>query len=567
MSRTQVVALLGGLGVSVVSAVLMLATEPSMAIAWDEGYTLGREARVRDWLRALRDPVRFAETWQPPGRLEDLVPGPRTPPPGAEELASRRLLLFDPRVVEWFWPFAREEPHGHPPFYALIGLAGDVLAPGWKDLPRARLGPILLFSFTAGAIFQFVARRWGFWPAALAASAWVLQPNLFGHGHYATYDAVLSSLWVLGILAFARALESAREPGSVATPMVWTICVGVILGCAAATKLTGWFLPVPFLVWACFHRNRPSLTTLFLGLLIALAVLYVLVPPWWTQPVQGVMRLFKSNLTRSETQPIKVQFLGKIYDSPNDSLPWYNTLVWTILVTPVGFLVLGVAGLWWVLRSARREPVGLLIAAHWVFLLILRALPHTPGHDGVRQFLPAFGVLALLAGLGVRFLLDHGRLWAKLAVILALLEGATSVAVMMPVPLSYYSPIVGGVRGAAALGMEPTYYWDALSPEARRWLAEHTPPGHTILFRTFPLSWLYLRKTGDLPKQLAPVDPGPPRWIVLQNRPGAFEGPDTALVARGQPAYTVTKLGVPLVWIFPYSLIKNLGAQAAPKQF
>ena len=47
---------------------------------------------------------------------------------------------------------------------------------------------------------------------------------------------------------------------------------------------------------------------------------------------------------------------------------------------------------------------------------------------------------------------------------------------MMPVPLSYFSPLVGGLPGATALGMEPTYYWDALSPEARRWLAEHTEP-------------------------------------------------------------------------------------------
>ena len=54
------------------------------------------------------------------------------------------------------------------------------------------------------------------------------------------------------------------------------------------------------------------------------------------------------------------------------------------------------------------------------------------------------------------------------------MEGAVSIAVMMPVPLSYFSPLVGGLPGATKLGMEPTYYWDALSPEARRWLAENT---------------------------------------------------------------------------------------------
>ena len=32
-----------------------------------------------------------------------------------------------------------------------------------------------------------------------------------------------------------------------------------------------------------------------------------------------------------------------------------------------------------------------LIALHWAFLLALRAMPHTPGHDAERQFLAAFG--------------------------------------------------------------------------------------------------------------------------------------------------------------------------------
>ncbi len=107
---------------------------------------------------------------------------------------------------------------------------------------------------------------------------------------------------------------------------------------------------------------------------------------------------------------------------------------------------------------------------------------------------------------------------------------------MMPVPLSYFSPVVGGLPGASALGMEPTYYWDALDADACRWLREHTPPGRTVVFATNPTSWLYLRQTGELPHRLFPFDPDPrspdpPAWYVLQNRPGAF--PDVDRGARG----------------------------------
>ena len=62
MPKARIEAHLVGVGVAFVTAWLMILTEPSMAIVWDEGYTLGREESLRDWFRALRDPPRFAAT-------------------------------------------------------------------------------------------------------------------------------------------------------------------------------------------------------------------------------------------------------------------------------------------------------------------------------------------------------------------------------------------------------------------------------------------------------------------------------------------------------------------------
>ncbi len=553
--KARIEAHLVGVCVAFVTAFLMILTEPMMAIVWDEGYTLGREESLRDWFRALRDPPRFAAKWQPRQRDDELVQRPpSTPAPRREQIDTRSKLLFDSAVLAWFWPFAREEPHGHPPFYALLGLVGDFVAPSWQELPRARLGPILLFSVTAGVVFSFVAARWGHWPAALAAGSWVLQPNLFGHGHYAAYDAVLLSLWVLAIVAFTWAVDPAGGgAGGRWSRWVAVAVFGAILGCAAGTKLTGWFLPLPFLGWAVLYRSRQGFVTLAAGAIIAAVVLFILLPPWWSEPVVGLFRFLDSNLNRAKSILIKIQFLGTTYETPKQSLPWYNTILWTVFVTPVGFLLLGALGIWTAVRHWRSESLGVLFAGHWLFLVLLRAMPHVPGHDGVRLFLPAFGVLALLGGLGARKLLEWSSRWGKVGIGAALFEGAVSVAVMMPVPLSYFSPIVGGLPGAAKLGMEPTYYWDALSPEARRWLSDHTLPGRTIDFRGFPNSWLYLRRTGELPQQLARVDRGIPQWVVLQNRPGAFSDADRALLANGRPEFEVKKLGVPLIWIFPYA--------------
>src|SRR5207245_2371185 len=83
------------------------------------------------------------------------------------------------------------------------GIAGKRLAPAsWSPLARARVGPMIAFSIAAGSLFAFAARRWGTWPAIMAAGAFVLQPRLFAHAHYAHYDALLTSLWIGAILAF-----------------------------------------------------------------------------------------------------------------------------------------------------------------------------------------------------------------------------------------------------------------------------------------------------------------------------------------------------------------------------
>lgn len=55
-------------------------------------------------------------------------------------------------------------------------------------------------------------------------------------------------------------------------------------------------------------------------------------------------------------------------------------------------------------------------------------------------------------------------------------------ALMMPVPLSYFSPAVGGLPGAAFIGFEPTYYWDTLTPGVLGWVNEQT--ARAVLLRS-----------------------------------------------------------------------------------
>ncbi len=245
---------------------------------------------------ALRDPSGFASRWVPPAPQAELVQQdiPPVPPPRRDEIDTP-AKLFGPRAMAYFWPFAREEPHGHPPFYAIVGLLGDVFVPGWEILPRARFGPMLAFSLASGALFGFVAGRWGIAAGILTAGAWVVQPNLFGHGHYATLDGLLASLWVGAVLAFARSVEAPGWWGR----WSWAVGFGVLCGWAADTKLTGWFLPIPFVVWALWDRNPRAARILAVAGVVGVVVLFAFNPCWWNDPVTGVERFFRSNLTRA----------------------------------------------------------------------------------------------------------------------------------------------------------------------------------------------------------------------------------------------------------------------------
>ena len=546
--------------VGLASLALLILTEPGMSIVWDEGYTLGRVERVRLWLQACYDPSGFAATWSPPSL--ELVQAQGLSAPSARQVSSRWSLFFEPRVIGWFWPFAREEPHGHPPFYALVALIGDLITPWRQPLARARFGTILVHAIACAALFHVLKKRFGLLAAISSAICWSASPQLFGLAHYATYDGLLSSLWLMGLLATTEANDSVER-----NQAFRRFCLsGLILGAAMSTKLSGWFLIGPMVFGALIGGPwKRQLKGLILSLAVAGIALYLFNPSWWCEPVGGPLRFFKSNLTRGRTIPIETLYLGQIYKTPLESLPWSNTLVWTILATPVIALILSLFGL---IPAARRGPnqsFSQIFSVGWFIPLALRALPHTPGHDGVRQFIAGLGVGTAMTGLGIGWLAARKPNLAKGLTGFLCAEVLISLALYVPVPLSYFSPLVGGLPGAARLGMEPTYYWDSLTPEALDWLNANTDQNERLAFRGFPTSFFYLNQVGRLKPSVDPRTAGPFRWLVMQNRPGNFEPRDHEVVRKLKPAYTYTKFGVWLLAVYDMNEVQAVWTETLSK--
>lgn len=538
-------ALIGAAAASLGVAVILLATSPLAPMVWDEGDAIARAARIPD---------------------------------------------------AWHYAVTRE---GHPALYGWLIAAGRAAAPRWMSpLAAARLGPILLLAIAAGAMYYRMARQWTLVAAAGAVGALVLMPRLFAHAHFASLDGPLVSCWILAWATMpvsaplapsmaprgrrsdqggwaAEASGAANQPVSVSWPETIgrILLFALALGMTFSAKATGWLLPIAVAAWAAAYRDRRALGALLLAVPLAVLVFVALNPPIWAQPIGGLLRFWELNLNRGANPGLNIstQFLGRMYNLDHP-LPWYNTLFWTAVTVPVGLLALALVGGISAIRFRRDDPAGMLLVANWLVLVVVRALPGTPPHDAERLFLPSFAFLAALAGLGSHCAVQWtgqacrarpARRTVAAAIVLAYLGAATSVVWYAPQWLSYYNLLIGGLRGAERLGMEPTYYWDGLDRETIAWLNTHTAEGEKIAFGTCSRDNLrWLQTWGILRHPTHPDAPGRYRWYVFQRRPSGYLPEDRWLMAHARPVFIKMirsvgwgpwQLDVPLVEVYDYA--------------
>jgi hypothetical protein len=511
---------------------ILAVTAPGIPIVWDEAVYLFRARNILEWFRVIPD-------------------------------------AFSKEDIQKYWLFIHHS-EGHPAGSALPIALGQWLASGIVEpLTAARLGPITLFSAACAAVAVRLRNTCGV-AAAVAAPVMLLTfPRVFSEAHFATQDGQLTAWWLLLWVIQSGAAHGWRA----------TIGLGVVLGFTTATKFTGWIAWLPTVLSQVLQRNAAANRRLFVIVPAALLTFYFVNPPIWHEPLQGLSDHFHRNLDRANTLNISTQFLGRTYNLTNP-LPWYNTLVWLVFVTPLPTLALGTVGLWQCL--AKPTAFSVTIVLHWITLMVVRALPGTPPHDGIRLFLPAFGFWCVLAGVGAQRVFDLissirtvSWRWALHATLAgALLASAVNLARYYPQTLSHYTLIAGGLRGAADKGMEPAYWWDGLDNDVLKWLNERVGPGEALAFSpAYELG--QLQDWGKLRAQIVDEETRPFKWYVLQNRPGMFTRTDRRLMDREKPAYVryagrrssgravPRDLDVPLISVFSFDQYQRARRRAA----
>lgn len=382
----------------------------------------------------------------------------------------------------------------------------------WQWAFGALLGCLFLVKFT-GAVFVAPALVWLIFDPLVGRPRRVIARFFTGTLLVAAPLAPLAAV-VLGI-AF-------REPNaSSAANLIarWGVEHGewlrlLLLGPAAVLLLLG------------RRRSDPdwpvALELPWRAMAITPLVVVALNPTWWHHTVAGLGDYLQLSLARQEKLPdIGIFYLGERYLY---SLPWHNAWVLTAVTTPFGTLALflvGVLAAFWNLR-ADRLPAYFLV--HAVALPILRMLP-TPAHDGVRLFLPTFFFLAGLSAIGARWIaqrFSHDRRASRLAWLGLWIAGPLWAAIdwarIHPFELSYYNI---GLRRAVAWGFEPTYWYDAVTPEVLDEINRRLPAGAAVGFpdplinpEVFIVSQELGRLRPDLTFETGKVEGFPWYWLL-----------------------------------------------------
>jgi 4-amino-4-deoxy-L-arabinose transferase-like glycosyltransferase len=480
--------------------------------------------------------------------------------PGRTYVATLRAegwRFFDRAVVDRVFRDNAE----HPPLGRwLLGVAstmgqpfqvvGRGVDPTGLYVLSGRLSPAAAFAVLVGLVASEAGRRWGSAAGLTAGWSLLVMPRVFAHAHFAALDTFLALFWTLALIGGARVIESSRP--------VWGLLgAGVLWSLALLTKIHAWLLAPLMATWALVRLGwKQAVGGMVLWMSAGVGLFYVGWPWLWYETIPRWAAYWGTSLERAS---IVVEYLGRFY--PDRDLPWHYPWVYFAVTVPVGLHALGLFGLRlaWRLKDSF---IALLAGSMALFLGLFST--GVPVYDGERLFLHIFPAWAMVIGLGT------GGLWnrislrprARTALAVALAAQSLGLATTHPFGLSYYNLLTLGLPGAERLGLELTYWGDAvddvlldrLAREARRGataaLAPTLYPGQGILTTTRRL----VQREIVLQDEAAAAEA---EWVIVSRRRAYWrpELVDRLESGSGTLVSTRSRQGIWLsaLWHFPAS--------------
>lgn len=402
--------------------------------------------------------------------------------------------------------------------------------------------------------------------ALFGALAFAALPRVFYHSHLAAFDVPIAFLITLTAYAYWRTLSDSK----------WALLTGLAFGLALATKHNSWILPGIFLIHYLWVRrqyaladrlDRPPLAWLPSMLVIGPIVLIATWPWVWHHTASRLLAYAQFHLSHVH---YTYEYLGVSYFEP--PLPISVPFIMTLFTVPLTILVLALIGLvhrraalappW---RTRRGDPTDTRADVLWLGCLaaplLAIALPSSPIFGGTKHWITAYPFLALFAGWGFVAVTDLARgplsterrwpAWTFAALFLA--PGLVQTTHSHPFGLSHYTPIAGGVAGAADLGMN-RQFWGFTTGSLADWIVETLPDGGTVwTCDTTWGAWRMMQADRRLPSNIRPVRSMAEADLVLVHHEPHFNEVDfQAWMAFDdvQPVHVLTYDGVPIISVY-----------------
>lgn len=471
--------------------------------------------------------------------------------------------------IDRYW----RQSHEAPPFFKLwAGFFAGVAALlfGTDDLGLLgnayRVASYALFLAAIYAAFRFVRREFGPLEAWGVAISLPLVPVLFGFARLGQLDGAASSMYLLAALALYRmVVYGGRGP---------TLWAGVLLGLAFSTKLTVFPLVIAALVWAfIYRREKAAFLRIFASFGIGAGVFFAIWPWLWRDPVG---RTWEFLTWAGGLQDERLTFyLGGWWAGA----PLHYPLVMLVVLVPLVVALAGVLGTTRLFAQARNPAAGWLLV-NLALVVAVAGSGLVPVYGGPRQFLAAFPLWAICAGVGIGWL--AGALRPRPAVVLAVYAALALPGILWTGTsnsLEYYGESVGLIPGARALGFETTYLANTYKPAVDH-VNEVAPEGATVYVQagTYAVAETY-RRVGDLREDLRPaylspiapekytndMEPREDSYFFFLPRQSIYTDQMLALEEK-EPLYAYEKGGTPLVEVYSGEDVEDtLDVEGAPE--
>ncbi len=206
----------------------------------------------------------------------------------------------------------------------------------------------LLFWLGAVFFYKLCKLRFTDWKLALLATAFlVISPRIFAHSFFNVKDLVLLSCYIISTYTMVRFL---RHP-TLNSALVHALACGVVIN----TRILGILIPLMTLVFwvlVVLHqkeiKNYVAQSSLYLGVFAFFTFCATILfwPYLWEAPVANFLDAF-GRLGQYQWNS-DMLFMGSVIRP--SSLPWYYIPVWIGVTTPILYLLLMLAGLFFIFR-------------------------------------------------------------------------------------------------------------------------------------------------------------------------------------------------------------------------